>query len=43
VGNRVTRELIPQDGPAIQTTVSLRGYVSASEELRGERWVNPNR
>jgi hypothetical protein len=29
-------------GLAIQTTVSPRGYVSASEELRGERRVTPN-
>jgi hypothetical protein len=42
-GNQVTWELIPQGGPTIQTIVSLRGYVSASEELRGERWVTPNR
>jgi hypothetical protein len=30
-GNQVTQELIPQGDPAIQTTVSLRGYMSASE------------
>jgi hypothetical protein len=42
-GNQVTWELIPQGGPAIQTMVSLRGYVSASEELWGERRVTPNR
>jgi hypothetical protein len=34
---QVAWELIPQGGPAIQTMVSPRGYVSASEELRSER------
>jgi hypothetical protein len=43
VGNQVAREIISQGGPAIQTTVSPRGYVSTSGELRGEKWVTPNR
>jgi hypothetical protein len=42
-GNQVAWELIPQGGPTIQTTVSPRGYMSASEELWGERRVTPNR
>jgi hypothetical protein len=42
-GAQVAWELIPQGGLAIQTIVPLRGYVSALEELRGERWVTPNR
>jgi hypothetical protein len=42
VGNQVARDLISQGGPAIQTTVSPRGYMSASEELWGERRVTPN-
>jgi hypothetical protein len=41
-GTQVARKLILQGGPAIQTMVSLRGYVSASEELRDERRVTPN-
>jgi hypothetical protein len=41
-GTQVARKLIIQGGPAIQTTVSPRGYVSASEELRDERRVTPN-
>jgi hypothetical protein len=43
VGNQVAWEIIPQGGPAIQTMVSPRGYVSASGELWGEKWVTPNR
>jgi hypothetical protein len=30
-GNQVARELIPQGVPTIQTTVSMRGYMLASE------------
>jgi hypothetical protein len=41
-GIQVAQELILQGGPTIQTPVSPRGYVSASEELRDERWVAPN-
>ena len=41
-GTQVARELILQGGPAIQTTVSPRGYVSTSEELLDERQVTPN-
>jgi hypothetical protein len=41
-GTQVAWKLILQGGPAIQTVVSLRGYVSALEELRDERWVTPN-
>jgi hypothetical protein len=32
-GTQVAQKLILQGGPAIQTMVSLRGYVSVSEEL----------
>jgi hypothetical protein len=39
---QVARELILQGSPAIQTAVSLRGYVSTSEELWDERWVTQN-
>jgi hypothetical protein len=42
-GNQVTREIIPQGGPTIQTTVSPSGYVSVSRELRGKKRVTPNR
>jgi hypothetical protein len=42
VGTQVAWKIILQGGPAIQTMVSLRGYVSASGELRDERWVTPN-
>jgi hypothetical protein len=31
-----------QGGPTIQTTVSLRGYVSVAGELRGEKRVTQN-
>jgi hypothetical protein len=41
-GTQVARKLILQGGPTIQTMVSLRGYVSALEELRDERRVAPN-
>jgi hypothetical protein len=41
-GNQVAREIISQDGPAIQTTVSPRGYMSSSRELRGEKRATPN-
>jgi hypothetical protein len=41
-GTQVARKIIIQGGPAIQTVVSLRGYVSMSEELRDEMWVSPN-
>jgi hypothetical protein len=41
-GTQVAQKLIIQGGPAIQTMVSPRGYVSASEELWDERWVTPN-
>jgi hypothetical protein len=41
-GTQVARKLIIQGGPAIQTTVSLWGYMSASEELWDERRVTPN-
>ena len=41
-GTQVAWEIILQGGPAIQTMVSLRGYVSALEELRDERKVAPN-
>jgi hypothetical protein len=30
VGNQVAQEISPQGSPTIQTTVSLRGYVSGS-------------
>jgi hypothetical protein len=40
-GTQVARKLILQGGPAIQTMVSPRGYVPASEELRDERRVTP--
>jgi hypothetical protein len=40
---QVARELIPQGGPAIQTTVLPWGYVLALEELRDQRRVTPNR
>jgi hypothetical protein len=36
-GTQVARKMIIQGGPAIQTVVSLRGYVSALEELWDER------
>jgi hypothetical protein len=36
-----SREIISQ-GPAIQTMVSPRGYVSSSRELQGEKRVTPN-
>jgi hypothetical protein len=42
VGNQVAWEIISQGGPAIQTTVSPRGYVSASGELWGEKRVTPH-
>jgi hypothetical protein len=42
VGNQVPQEIIPQDSPTIQTTVSPRGYVSALGELQGEKCVTPN-
>jgi hypothetical protein len=42
-GKQVAWEIIPQGGPAIQTMVSPRGYVSTSRELWGKKWVNPNR
>jgi hypothetical protein len=35
-------EIIIQGGPAIQTVVSRRGYVSPSGELWDERRVTPN-
>jgi hypothetical protein len=41
-GIQVAWELILQGGPAIQTQVSPRGYMSASEELWDERRVTPN-
>jgi hypothetical protein len=41
-GNRVAWELISQGIPTIQTTVSLKGQVLASGELRGEKRVIPN-
>jgi hypothetical protein len=41
-GNQVAWEIIPQGGPAIQTSVSPRGYVSTSGGLRGEKRVTPN-
>jgi hypothetical protein len=31
--NQVAQEIISKGGPAIQTTVSPRGYVSTSREL----------
>jgi hypothetical protein len=42
VGNQVAQEIISQGGPAIQNTISPRGYVSASGELWGENWVTSN-
>jgi hypothetical protein len=39
---QVARELIPQGSPAIQTMVSLKGYISTSEELLRERRATPN-
>jgi hypothetical protein len=42
MGTQVARKIILQGGPAIQTVVSLRGYVSASGELWDERRVTPN-
>jgi hypothetical protein len=42
VGTQVARELILQGDLAIQTAVSPRGYVSASEELWDGRRVTPN-
>jgi hypothetical protein len=41
-GTQVAWKLIIQGGPTIQTVVSPRGYVSASEELWDERRVTPN-
>jgi hypothetical protein len=41
-GTQVAQKLILQGGPAIQTVVSLRGYMSALEELQNERRVSPN-
>jgi hypothetical protein len=41
-GIQVAWELILQGSPAIQTPISLRGYVLASEELWDERQVTPN-
>jgi hypothetical protein len=41
-GIQVARKLILQGIPAIQTAVSLRGYVLASGEFRDERQVTPN-
>jgi hypothetical protein len=40
-GTQVAWKIIIQGGPAIQTVVSLRGYVSASGELWNEGWVTP--
>jgi hypothetical protein len=42
VKNRVAWEIISQGGTTIQTTVSPRGYVSASRDLWGEKRVTPN-
>ena len=42
VGTQVARKIILQGGPSIQTVVSLRGYVSALEELWDERRVSLN-
>ena len=39
---QVAQELILQGSPTIQTMVSLRSYMSASEELQDEMWVTPN-
>jgi hypothetical protein len=41
-GTQFARKLILQGGLAIQTTVLLRGYMSALEELQDERRVDPN-
>jgi hypothetical protein len=41
-GTQVAQKLILQGSPAIQTVVSLRGYMSASGELQDERRVTPN-
>jgi hypothetical protein len=41
-GTQVARKLIIQGGLAIETAVSLRGYMSASKELWDERQVTPN-
>jgi hypothetical protein len=41
-GTQVEWKLILQGGLAIQTMVSLRGYVSASGELWAERRATPN-
>jgi hypothetical protein len=38
---QVARNLIIQGGPAIQTVVSLRGYMSSSRELWNEGRVTP--
>jgi hypothetical protein len=43
VENQVAWELISQGIPTIQTTISLRGYVSSSRELWGEKQVTRNR
>jgi hypothetical protein len=42
MGTQATQELILHGSPAIQTLVSLRGYVSVSKELQDEGWVAPN-
>jgi hypothetical protein len=41
MGTQVAWELILQGGPTIQTTVSMRGYMSMSEDLRDEMRVTP--
>jgi hypothetical protein len=41
-GTQVARKLIFQGCPIIQTAISPRGYMLASEELWDERQVTPN-